>query len=384
MLIIVLYFFSFVVVALVSRIFKNAGTRKLFEIVLCFCLLFGFFGFRDITVLNDTPHYYGTYYHLSQYNSYLHSSVFGFSPALKFEWGYQVLMHILIKYVSRNPYTIILFSSFIFIWGNIRMIAKFTDKVALSAFILCISGVWLDQFSLIRQTIALLFFYQAYFLLKKDKWKSYVLLILLGTLFHTSVLTLLALPLLKCMKTNTRNVVIVLSSAVIIACFIYYVLGLLGFAGHLYLKISIHRQAAPTAAILNGLLMILLISAIFFCYHQNKTKLDRTDFWLCIFSICVCIVTLVFLPLFRINVYTWPILYMILLTCLLNEQSPIASTPRKRAFRNSIIVLLSAVLLVRITVIITVKEEWYHVLPYSFYDFSDRYHYYNIYLQKEH
>ena len=168
MLIIVLYFFSFVVVALVSRIFKNAGTRKLFEIVLCFCLLFGFFGFRDITVLNDTPHYYGTYYHLSQYNSYLHSSVFGFSPALKFEWGYQVLMHILIKYVSRNPYTIILFSSFIFIWGNIRMIAKFTDKVALSAFILCISGVWLDQFSMIRQTIALLFFYQAYFLLKKD------------------------------------------------------------------------------------------------------------------------------------------------------------------------------------------------------------------------
>ena len=67
MLIIVLYFFSFVVVALVSRIFKNAGTRKLFEIVLCFCLLFGFFGFRDITVLNDTPHYYGTYYHLSPF-----------------------------------------------------------------------------------------------------------------------------------------------------------------------------------------------------------------------------------------------------------------------------------------------------------------------------
>ena len=237
---------------------------------------------------------------------------------------------------------------------------------------------------MIRQTIALLFFYQAYFLLKKDKWKSYVLLILIGTLFHTSALTLLALPLLKCMKTNTRNVVIVLSSAVIIACFIYYVLGLLGFAGHLYLKISIHRQTAPIAAILNGLLMILLISAIFFSYHQNKTKLDRTDFWLCIFSICVCIVTLVFLPLFRINVYTWPILYMILLTCLLNEQSPIASTPRKRAFRNSFIVLLSAVLLVRITVIITVKEEWYHVLPYSFYDFSDRYHYYNFYLQKEH
>ncbi|MFC2440216.1 MAG: EpsG family protein [Segatella maculosa] len=370
-------------VAVVSRVFDNAGTRKLFQWVLCFCLLFGFFGFRDITVLNDTPHYYGTYYHLSQYNSYLHSSVFGFSPALKFEWGYQVLMHILIKYVSRNPYTIILFSSFIFTWGNIWMITRFTDKVALSAFILCISGVWLDQFSLIRQTIALLFFYKAYFLLKKDRWGLYVLLILLGTLFHTSALTLLILPLLKCMKTSKQNVAIVLSITVLIACSIYYLLGLLGFAEHLYLKISMQRQTAPIAAILNSLLMISLISAIFFYYHQNKTKMNRTDFWLCIFSICVCIVTLVFLPLFRINVYTWPILYMILLTCLVDEKPNIVLTPRKRAFRNSSIALLSAVLLVRITVIITVKEEWYHVLPYSFYDFSDRYHYYNLYLQKE-
>ena len=53
--------------------------------VMCFTLLFIFFGFRNITVLNDTPHYYGAYYHVSQYMSYLHSSIFSYDIALKFE-----------------------------------------------------------------------------------------------------------------------------------------------------------------------------------------------------------------------------------------------------------------------------------------------------------
>ena len=42
------------------------------------------------------------------------------------------------------------------------------------------------------------------------------------------------------------------------------------------------------------------------------------------------------------------------------------------------------ILLARIIVILQFKSEWNHLVPYSFYDFSDGYHYYHIYLQKEH
>ena len=74
--IIILYFILFLVVHLVSKQFKHAGKARLFQLVSCFILLFGFFGFRDITVLNDTPHYYGYYYQLARVKSYSESSIF--------------------------------------------------------------------------------------------------------------------------------------------------------------------------------------------------------------------------------------------------------------------------------------------------------------------
>src|SRR5574344_2170887 len=127
MLLILVYFSLFIFVYITSKLFVSRNVRRMYQIGMCFTLLFIFFGFRDITVLNDTPHYYGAYYQVSQYNSYLNSSIFNYNIALKFEWGYQVLMHFLVKYISRDPYTIIMLSSFIFACGNLWFISKFTD-----------------------------------------------------------------------------------------------------------------------------------------------------------------------------------------------------------------------------------------------------------------
>ena len=55
---------------------KHPGAARLFQLVACFILLFGFFGFRDITILNDTSHYYGFYFqkaHILSFNAALHS-----------------------------------------------------------------------------------------------------------------------------------------------------------------------------------------------------------------------------------------------------------------------------------------------------------------------
>ena len=86
MLIVFFYFAAFIVVNLISRVFINSGARKLFQLVSCFILLFAFFGLRDITILNDTPHYYGYYYAKSQYTSYINGSIFDYKLADKFEW----------------------------------------------------------------------------------------------------------------------------------------------------------------------------------------------------------------------------------------------------------------------------------------------------------
>ena len=96
MAIIFLYFLLFIVVSFASRVFINPGARKLFQLVLCFILLFGFFGFRDISILNDTSTYYGYYYRNAQYMSYRNGSIFTFNIMERFEWGYQVLAHFLV------------------------------------------------------------------------------------------------------------------------------------------------------------------------------------------------------------------------------------------------------------------------------------------------
>lgn len=385
MVLILVYFSLFIFVHITSKLFVSRNVRRMYQIVMCFTLLFIFFGFRNITVLNDTPHYYGAYYHVSQYMSYLHSSIFSYDIALKFEWGYQVLMHFLVKYVSKEPYTIIMLSSLVFACGNIWFISKFTDEIALASFIMIISGVWFDQFCLIRQTIALMFFYKAYLYLKENKTLFYCILVLLGSLFHLSALTLLIIPAIKKLKINAKNVTIVFSIAIVIAIFIYKLLGLLGFAGHVYLKVSMQREAPPIAAVLDGILMLIIILTCYYIHKQLSNKeLDKTDFWICIFALCVSIMTPAFLPIFRINVYTWPIIYIIFFKYIINNDNTIILTDKAIALRNIILILFIAIMLIRIIIILLFKSEWNHIIPYSFYDFSDDYHYYNLYLQKDH
>lgn len=385
MVLILVYFSLFIFVHITSKLFVSRNVRRMYQIVMCFTLLFIFFGFRNITVLNDTPHYYGAYYHVSQYMSYLHSSIFSYDIALKFEWGYQVLMHFLVKYISKEPYTIIMLSSLIFACGNIWFISKFTDEIALASFIMIISGVWFDQFCLIRQTIALMFFYKAYLLLKEDKTFYYCIMVLLGSLFHISALILLIIPILKKLKINAKNVTILFIIAIFSAIFIYHILDILGLAGHLYVKISMRREKPPIAALLDGILMFIMVSTCFFCHKEiGKEPLDKTNFWICIFALCISIMTPAFIPIFRINVYTWPIIYIIFFKYIINNNNTIILTDKTIALRNIVLLLFITIMLIRIIIILTIKSEWNHIIPYSFYDFSSDYHYYNLYLQKDH
>ena len=197
MAIIFLYFALFLGVHLLARKFVKKGAARLMQLVACFVLLFGFFGFRNITVLNDTPHYYGAYYQLTHLKNYVDSSIFVYRILMSFEYGYQVFQHFLIKYVSKEAFTIIIVSSFIISWGNVKFIAGQTRHIALALLMLLLSGVLFDQFCLIRQSFALMFFYAAYPYLQQERWKPYVAFIVCAALFHLSALVLLFLPIVQ-------------------------------------------------------------------------------------------------------------------------------------------------------------------------------------------
>ena len=386
MLYIALYFFSFVMVAVVSRVFDNAGTRKLFQWVLCFCLLFGFFGFRDITVLNDTPHYYGFYYSKTLYTSYLNASVFSFRLADQFEYGFQVLVHFLIKYVSKDPYTIILFSSFVITIGNLWFIQKKAEDVAMVCFFMLIGNVFFMHYCIIRQTFAILIFYIAYIkYLEKGRTMAFCGLIFLASLFHSSALVLLLLPVFKQIKATKRSTLLVLGTAFIVSLCIFKLLSAFGLHDNPYYKYAIQKESLSIIGLVEGAMMFLIVFLSYFLQKRNReVSIDRNVYAVQLLALCVSIILPVFYAFARINDYLWPIILITFLRYaypgLIERGSPISH--RNRLVRQVSGLVMTLVFVSKLVIVNTYRPEWLHVVPYKTYDFSSRYHYYHLYPQE--
>ena len=382
MAIIFLYFALFLGVHLLTRQFVKRGAARLFQLVACFLLLFGFFGFRNITVQKDTPHYYGAYYQLTHLKNYVESSIFTYRILLSFEYGYQVLQHTLIKYVSKEPFTIIIFSSLMITWGNVKFISRQTRHIALALLMILLSGVLFDQYCLIRQSFALMFFYAAYPYLKQDRWKPYVALIICAAFFHLSALVLLILPIVQHIPISKRNVAIVLGIAVLISITVYELFNLLGLGDTKYFLMNIKRNTFPIGAVLDGTLMLTLLMTCLWLYRKmGMTSYDKTTFWIGICGLCVCIITPSFLSFFRLNIFVWPIIYITFFRFVDadDQMTDYGAQNQCQALRRQMMMMVMGLLAMRMAMILMFRNEWYHLVPYSFYDFSDRFHGFNMY-----
>lgn len=382
MAIIFFYFVLFLGVHFLSRRFVRRGAARLMQLVACFILLFGFFGFRNITVLNDTPHYYGAYYQLTHLRNYVESSIFTYRILLSFEYGYQVLQHALIKYVSKEPFTIIIVSSLIISWGNIKFVSRQTRHIALALLMMLLSGVLFDQYCLIRQSFALMLFYAALPYLKQDRWKPYVALVGCAAFFHLSALVLLILPILQRIRICKRNVAIIFGIALLISVTVYELFNLAGLGETKYFLMNIKRDTFPIGAVLDGSWMLLLLLTCLWLYKKmGMTSYDKTTFWIGVSGLCVCIITPSFLSFFRLNIFVWPIIYLTFFR-FVDADDPMTEYGAQRQcqpLRRQLMTTALALLAVRMAMILIFRNEWYHLIPYSFYDFSDRFHGFNMY-----
>ena len=370
MVIIFLYFALFLAVHFLAKKFNSKETARKFEIVCCFLLLFIFFGFRDITVLNDTPHYY----------RYQNESIFTFQLFDKFEYGFQVLVHFLIKYVSKKPYTLILLSSFFISLGELWFISRHCKDIAKMCFVMLVADVFFIHFCVIRQAISIIIFYIALDYFKKGKIWKYELLILCAALFHYSALFLLLLPLISKYKISWRNALIAIGISIIIAGSIFELLTLLGLRDHPYYKTAVQKSTISIVGIADCILLTVLLFVIAYAHRiSDKIKVDQFSFWICVISICISIVSLVLYPISRINQYFMPLILFILFKYIdpqaMKEpfSSPIIGTHR---LLQIFIVLVFATKMIGINVI---RPEWQHYAPYKFFRFDQERHNFNIY-----
>lgn len=398
MAIIFLYFLLFIVVSFASRVFINPGARKLFQLVLCFILLFGFFGFRDISILNDTSTYYGYYYRNAQYMSYRNGSIFTFNIMERFEWGYQVLAHFLVKYVSTNPYTIIFISSLIVTIGDLWFISKYARDVAMVCFFFLIGNIFFMHYCIIRQSFALIIFYVAFRQMCKGRLLRYIVLIIVAAQFHSSAYILLLLPVLMKLGINKRNVIILLCVSAVMGVLIFKILSLLGMHDNPYYKFAIQRESISLVGLIELGIMAVVLSIMLWVHKASSTQhIDKPFFWICVLAMCVCIIAPTFYGIARVNEFLWPFIMVQLLRYVtpsymkpIEEAEPEQATESDEASarrgllaRKIGMMVVVAIFAGKMIGVNAFRPEWLHVVPYQFYDFGKRYHYYNLYPQEE-
>ena len=383
MAVIFLYFALFLGVHFLSKQLKRPGAARLFQLVACFILLFGFFGFRDLTVLNDTSHYYGFYFQKAHVLSFRHEPVTTFHLLDKYEYGFQVLVHILVKYVSKEPYTIILFSSFVITIGELWFINKFSNQIAKVCFYMLVASLFFTHYCIIRQALALMFFYVAFDSFQKGKILKYNLLVLCASMFHVSAIFLFLLPFATKIKPSRRNALIAVSLALFFAVAIFEILALLGLKDHPYYQAAIQKESLSLVGLADCAQMIFILSVCVIARKRSGAPSpDATFFWICMTGLCVCLIAPVFYPIARVNEYLWPLILFHLLRYIDPSAMKQPYTQRIEGTRNLLRLLVIAVFLVKMIGINTFRPEWLHIEPYQFYDFSKKDHTYNLYPQE--
>ena len=393
MAVIFLYFALFLGVHFLSKQFldkpsgkaerKRPGAARLFQLVACFILLFGFFGFRDITVLNDTPHYYGFYFQKAHILNYRNEPVTTFHLLDSFEYGFQVFVHILVKYVSKNPYTIILVSSFVITIGELWLIDRYAKDIALVCFYMLTAGLFFMHYCIIRQALALFFFYFAFNCLEKRKIGKYCLLVGCASLFHLSAISLFLLPIIIRFSPSRRNASIAIGASLLLAAFIFEILSLIGLRDHPYYQAAIQKDSLSVVGLAECAFMVFVLSVCLYARKRSGApKPDNIFFWICTGGLCICLISLVIYPISRVNEYLWPFIIIHLLRYIepLSMREPY--TTRIEGTRKILRLIVIFVFVTKLVGINTFRPEWLHIDSYQFYDFSKKDHTYNIYPQK--
>lgn len=373
MLLLALYFISFLAVDYISKHINGYSQKRYFQIIACFILLFVFFGMRGLSVLNDTAHYYAHLYNHLRYQSYFDESIFTPDPHDRFEYGYLVWIHFITKYIWCDPYSIILISAFIVTVANLMLVKKHTDRIALTIFLML--STLITEYGLLRQSYAICLSYLAMNLLMGRKFIKYYILIAIAYMFHHSVIIMALFPVFSFVELNKDNVIRTFIATIIISVCIFPIISMLGFGESAYYEGNQDREAAPIAAMINAAMYIFVAYAGYYLHKKFKSDLPQPlIIWAVICGLCLSIINISFLSFNRLALYFIP---YITIFFIYTYESCTAQNPNNKKIKTILLIIILAIL-GKMILTIALKNIWHHLTPYSMYDFYEEFHNYNF------
>lgn len=354
-------------------------SRLLFQTITCFAILVIFFCLRDLPVLNDTGHYYETQYLLVKKGL---QNIDIFEPYnLRYEYLFQVWSSFIARYIWHDAYAIVFITSFLVSIANIWFISKYTTHIALVIFLNFQYMLFMNSAN--RQAYAIMLFYIGICLLIKRKYGLYYILIFIAYFFHSSAIILLIIPIFNKISLNKKNVYILFFIGIIISLLVYPLLDILGYSDTEYYVSNSVRKSLPIAQTLNFIWYALMLCAIYYIRKIYSIKFPYTIFtWLSTLCVIWQIIGIPFLVFSRFASYFQMIIVIELIYCIyhLSARTDLAARVRryKLITRNNILALFIIFNMIKLCVITEYKNEWFHLVPYTFYDFAPKYHNYKF------
>lgn len=383
MLPVLVFFFSFLFVNGLANLYTNRKQSTAFQTVACFLILVLFFACRDLPVLNDTAHYYGYMWKLINSNGFENRELLYYSDLDRFEAGFQIWSRFVNRYIWTDAYSMIFISALINSFALVYMARRYNkEKIALTIFFLI--GWSYMMYSGMRQGYALVLFFIAIVQLEKKHYLWYYFWVLLAYTFHHSVAVTLLFPIVLMFKPTKKVLVVVALCTVAVAAMIYPLLDQAGFSDSIYYRVNINRLFPPIAATLNFLLDAFFVFIAWKLHKDYHTAtLSRTMAWSWVVSLCFSAIAIPFLVLGRVAAY-WSIFIYIgfvhqyiqakkmqAVTEIKNTSQHVA---QRRISPETWLVIAVVIYLAKLIVVITFKNEWNHLVPYSFYDFEPGLH----------
>ena len=363
------YFASFLLIDYLSKNITDKEQSRYFQITCCFVLLFGFFGFRGLSVLNDTSHYYEHFYQATKYQTFFDRSIFEPTKE-RFEYGFLVWERFIGNFISKDPYSIIIISALIVTVVNLWFIDKNTNKIAFTI-LLTLSSL-ITEYAALRQGYAVCIFLISYKFLCEKKYVPYFLLCIVAYNFHNSALILFALPLITRLNLDKKNVSIVIIAGIAIALLIYPLLNAMNVESH-YITSNQERETLPIASIIDTTLICLVLFVVYDINRKFKIKLkDKNIIWMSIMCLCMSIIGIPFLIFMRMTPYFKVFAFLAVARSLYDDNN--RETPYQRSYTKKVAAIVALMFLGRLILMVALKNEWHHMNPYNFYDFIEGFH----------
>ena len=364
MSVIILFCLSFLLVEYISWHFKGEKVQKNTQIVICFLLLFIFFGFRDLPILNDTAHYYRHVRHLFSNTPFDNTPWYTFDSSSNFEEGYQIFLRIIGLVISKEPYSLIIITSFITTASLLWFLNKSTSHVAFAVFVLMTSTLLLGYYSAIRQSLAVSVSYIFYWCYKNKYYKSAIMCGVVAYFFHHSSVMLILPVALYHIPFTRRNILLTMATAIVVSLGIYKILPLLGYGDSKYLVTGMEREAVPLAQLLDTLFILACLLFYYIYGNKYKEEIEKDKLYVS-FALSALIVNIWALPclaLFRFGMFFSQYAVVLFINSLYQAEAD----KRLKMLKYTVV----AILVLRILIVLIYRNGWFHLVPYSFFDFS--------------